>query len=84
MGYKETQHGRLHSILLVVAVAMLVGALAGRNDEFPVAGLLLGLASLFVLLSLMFATLTVQDEGEWLALRYGPLPVFSKRSATRT
>ncbi len=39
----------------------------------------LGSAALFILLALMSATLTVRDEGEWLAVRYGPLPVFRKR-----
>ena len=27
----------------------------------------------------MFGSLTIRDDGEWLALRYGPLPVFRKR-----
>ena len=36
-------------------------------------------ATTFVLLALMFRSLTIRDEGEWLALRYGPLPVFRKR-----
>lgn len=27
----------------------------------------------------MFGSLTIRDEGEWLALRYGPLPVLRKR-----
>ena len=27
----------------------------------------------------MFASMTVQDEGEFLAIRYGPLPVFHRR-----
>ena len=32
-------------------------------------------------LSTMFRSLTIRDEGEWLALRYGPLPVFRNRQA---
>ncbi len=34
---------------------------------------------MFVIGGLMFGSLRVRDEGEWLALRYGPLPVFRKR-----
>jgi hypothetical protein len=32
-----------------------------------------------ILAAFMFASMTVQDEGEFLAIRYGPLPVFRRR-----
>ncbi|MBI1901733.1 MAG: hypothetical protein HYS13_11565 [Planctomycetia bacterium] len=37
-------------------------------------------AVMFVL-GLCFGSLTVQDEGDFLAVRYGPLPLFVKRIA---
>jgi len=37
------------------------------------------IAALFVLVSLLFARLTIRDEGDHLALRFGPLPVFRRR-----
>ena len=78
MGYNGTQYGRWHLILLAAAGGMLVGAWFARN-ELTVAVLLPVIATIFVLLALMFRSLTIRDEGEWLALRYGPLPVFRKR-----
>jgi hypothetical protein len=78
MEYEKTQHGGFHYIPVVAAIAMLVDA--GFSGGEPVAmGILLGMALLFALFALMFATLTVRDEGECLSLRYGPLPVFGKR-----
>ncbi len=57
---------------------MLAGAWLAR-DEPTMAVLLPVIAAIFVLLALMFRSLTICDEGEWLALRYGPLTVFRKR-----
>jgi hypothetical protein len=78
MSYEHTQRGWLHHILFVGAVLMLVGAWLARTDS-TVALLNVGIAMLFVIVGLMFGSLTVRDEGPWLALRFGPLPVFRKR-----
>ncbi len=76
--YHHTQSGALY--LITVAVAIVVFAMAGTAWKEPtlVIGLLI-LAGIFVLLSLMFKHLTVSDEGEYLAVRFGPLPVFRRR-----
>lgn len=78
MEYEKTQRGGLHHILHIAAAAMLLGAWFARA-ETPVTAILIGAAGLLAVLSLMFATLTVRDEGDWLALRYGPMPGFRKR-----
>lgn len=78
MGYEHTQHGVWHRILLVMAAVMLVGVWL-VHQELAIVVLLLAIATIFLLCSLMFGSLTVRDEGEWLALRYGPLPIFRKR-----
>ena len=78
MNYEHTQRGWLHHILFAVAVVMLVGAWLARAS-MAVALLNLGTAVLFVVVGLMFGSLTVRDEGQWLAIRFGPLPVFRKR-----
>jgi hypothetical protein len=57
---------------------MLGGAWLARSEP-AVAVLVLAIAAVFVICALMFGSLTVRDEGEWLALRYGPLPIFRKR-----
>jgi hypothetical protein len=42
---------------------------------------LLGGAGLLLALAFSFQRLTIRDEGTWLAIRYGPLPVFRTRIA---
>ncbi len=87
MGYSHTQHGRLHYFFLVFSMAMLVAVWLTRRElgawlshrELMVLNLVLVIAAIFVLCALMFGSLTIRDEGEWLALRYGPLPVLRKR-----
>ena len=78
MEYENTQHAPIHVILLGVAVVLL--AIACFGHVAPIAlTLLVGVAAALVLLGEMFGCLTIRDEGEWLALRYGPLPIFRKR-----
>lgn len=78
MSYNRTQNGRWHYILFALAAAMLGGAwLSGRAPA--VVGLCLFTAAVFAACGLMFGSLTVRDEGQWLALRFGPLPVARKQ-----
>jgi len=70
----------LHFLLYAVGAGMLAGA--WRAQEVPGLPLvLLGAGLLLVVLGLAFHRLTVEDEGDCLALRYGPLPLFHKRIA---
>ena len=78
MNYEHTQRGWLQHILFAVAMVMLLGAWLARSES-AVMFFVLAVAVVFELVGLMFGSLTVRDEGEWLALRYGPLPVFRKR-----
>jgi hypothetical protein len=78
MQYEHTQRGQLHHAVSLVAAVMLLGAWLARSEP-AVAILVLVIAAIMVLSELMFRTLTVRDEGQWLALLYGPLPVFHKR-----
>jgi hypothetical protein len=76
--YEHTQIGRWHRILYLIAIVTLMIAWSNRGQqELPV--ILTAIASIFVVVSLIFTTLTVRDEGEWLALRYGPIPLIHKR-----
>lgn len=77
MNYDHTQKAPLHFIFYPIVVALLVLAWVGR-DQPPVVLCTLGVAGTLVLVSLMFKQLTVRDERDWLAIRYGPLPVFRK------
>ncbi|MBC8875490.1 MAG: hypothetical protein H8E44_39190 [Planctomycetes bacterium] len=77
MSYDHTQKAPLHLIFYPIVVILLVLAWIGR-DQQPVVLCTLGVALTLVLVALMFKQLTVRDEGECLAIRYGPLPVFRK------
>lgn len=77
MDYNHTQKAPLHFIFYPIVVVLLVLAWVGR-DQQPVVLTTLGVAATLILVALMFKQLTVRDEGERLAIRYGPLPVFRK------
>ena len=78
MEYENTQHAPTHTILLGIAVVLLAIACFGHVEPIGVV-VLVGVAATLALVGEMFGRLTVRDEGDWLALRYGPLPVFRKR-----
>jgi hypothetical protein len=80
MGYRHTQTAPLHYLLYAVAAGMVAGAWSCRSDPADY-WVLLGAALVIVLSALSFQHLTVADEGDFLALRYGPLPLFRKHIA---
>lgn len=73
--YEHTQKGWVDVTLYAGALAALVGVWFSRDDR-PEMIILCVAACLMVLLGLCFKTLTVRDEGEHLAVRFGPLRVF--------
>jgi len=78
MTYQHTQHAPLGWILALIGAALAAtGAFADVRLLLPVG--LIGVILIFV--ALCFATLTIEDEGELLVLRYGPLPLVRKRIA---
>ena len=87
MNYSHTQHGRWHYFFLVFSAAMLAavwltfrakGALL-RPPGGAILNVDLVIAAVFAFCGLLFGSLTIRDEGEWLALRFGPLPLVRKR-----
>jgi hypothetical protein len=73
--YSHTQKAPLG--LLLYALALWFFAAAWLTTGLPLLPLLLGcVAVLLAVLGLSFHRLTVQDEGDRLAVRFGPLPVF--------
>jgi len=75
--YHHTQRGIIQPILLAVAVVLVVTACVVRGSP-PLRPAFLAAAMVFVLLLFAFGTLTVRDEGDRLAVRFGPLPLFKK------
>jgi len=78
MEYDHTQRGHLHLVLYAAAAAEILLSWLVR-DNLPAAMIVLAVAALFVVLAEMFRTLTVRDEGEHMAIRYGPIPLFRTR-----
>jgi hypothetical protein len=80
MNYSHTQRGPVWFFLGLIGVLGLNGAWIAR-DHLPVAISLVAFGGLMLFLASCFATLTVRDEGDNLAIRYGPIPLFHKRIA---
>jgi hypothetical protein len=76
--YHHIQKGPISIALLAIAVLLSVNAWLSWDSGLP-GVLFLGGAALFLFLAMCFRQLTVKDEGEWLRLRFGPLPVFGTR-----
>ncbi len=77
--YEHRQEGPWHVVLMVASVLVLCSAWPLRSCA-PVAGagMLLFLALWF---RLMFRCLVVRDEGEYLAVNFGPRPLIRRRFA---
>jgi hypothetical protein len=81
MGYSHTQHGWWHLLLCAVAVFLLT--LPWIDPNVPPL-MMMVMALLFFAVAQLFRTLTVEDAGDALQLRFGPLPLISKRIEYRT
>ena len=75
--YKHIQKGIIQPILLISAIIFLVMGYITQNT-LPLQLTFLVSALVCALLAFAFGTLTVKDEGERLAVCFGPLPVFKK------
>lgn len=76
-GYRHTQRGHLHWLIAVPLLVLAVVSVVAPADEF-VRWIFLGAVVLLGVLAASFMHLTVVDEGPHLAIRYGPVPLFSK------
>ena len=74
MDYHHTQRAPLHWILHGVAGAILLWAAV--EPQAQISFFLCVMSGIVALFGLMFATMTVQDDGTSLGIYYGPLPVF--------
>ena len=74
--YSHTQKAPLCLLLFGTALACLVPALAaGSAPGIYIAG---SVALLLALLAPAFHHLTVSDQGDFLAIRFGPIPLFRR------
>lgn len=79
MSYRHVQRSWLHFMLLVIAMALFIGAGLTMSSEPVVALFLLAGAIVFGLLTSTFAHLLIEDRGDHLFIQFGPLGVFRKR-----
>ncbi len=77
--YDHRQLGRLQFMLWFTGVLFLVGAFLLRATEPAPAAVLAVSGAIQLLLPIAFSTLRVRDDGDALLLRYGPLPLVSRR-----
>jgi hypothetical protein len=86
MAYNHKQPGRWHYAFLVFSAAMFVAVGLTFREKGPgltarstvLLEIALVIAAVFALCSLVFGSLTIRDDGDHLALRFGPLPVLRK------
>ena len=76
--YDHTQRAPLHWLLYPPAGLLLVMGWLNRGQPL-LALALCGAATLMFALAFSFQHLRIRDEGSWLAIRYGPLPLFRTR-----
>lgn len=75
--YEHTQVGPISWVLIGFAALVAVGMQFGEGVPAPFYWIVV----LFMLLAGCFRSLTVRDEGDQLALRFGPLPLFKSSIA---
>ena len=80
MTYSHTQRAPMWLMLVTIGLAALAAAWLSRSQVL-LAAVLASLGVAMMVVSLCFGTLTVADQGDWLLIRFGPLPVFQKRIA---
>ena len=78
MQYSHTQHGRFHYGLYLTVAATLYVTWLIREQPFPMYVVLASAAVMFIFTQ-AFHHLTVRDEDDCLAIRFGPLPLLGKR-----
>jgi hypothetical protein len=80
--YSHTQKGVLQFLILIAAAACLAGALISWESP-PSGPLLLAAAAILAVISFAFQTLTIEDGGDRLLVRFGPLALFRKAISYR-
>ena len=76
-GYSHTQKAPL--CLLLYGSALFCFSLAWMVDSAPGNLISVAVGLLIAVLALAFHHLAVVDEGDWLAIRFGPLPLFRRK-----
>jgi hypothetical protein len=78
--YRHTQTGSF-GLIIWPLVAFELGMAWYVSDHLWIAVLLICTASVSAIIALAFRTLTIQDEGDFVGICYGPQPLVYKRIA---
>ncbi len=78
MAYDHTQRGLWHWLLLAIGSGCFLASWSLRHEPLG-HYVCLGVALLMIVIGLSFMQLTVRDEQDALAVRFGPLPLFFTR-----
>ncbi len=78
MRYQHIQRGYFHHLLYLTAFGMLLGAWLSRQVVIPAIVLAITGAVMLVF-SAGLHYLLVRDEGRWLVVQFGPLPLLGTR-----
>ncbi|MSR59607.1 MAG: hypothetical protein EXS05_18520 [Planctomycetaceae bacterium] len=81
IAYRHTQHAPLCLVVYFFGILMIVSAWLTRNETpQPFLALILSVVgTLMLVIAASFHYLRVEDEGDWLSIRFGPLPFFQRR-----
>jgi hypothetical protein len=79
--YDHIQTALIYLLVLLTAVALLVGAISVGRDEPGLTVVLLVSGLPMAITAFSFRHLRIRDEGATLAVRFGPLPLFGTRFA---
>jgi hypothetical protein len=78
--YRHTQRAPLHLFLAAIALVLFYAGWRSAEEAPTWVWLMLfAMGFAFLFLAVSFTYLTVEDEGEFLAVRFGPLPFFGRR-----
>jgi hypothetical protein len=75
--YRHTQRGYWHLLLNALGVLMMTLALLS-SEPVPFRLLFVGMGTLFLIVGCSFHRLTVEDRGDRLGIRFGPIPLFRR------
>lgn len=77
MDYDHTQTAPLYLFLFAIGIGCLSGGMQTDHPAVPICLFILG--AFFFLLGLCFRQLTCRDEGDYLRIRFGLIPLFRRK-----
>ena len=79
--YDHVQSAPTYWLVLLPAVVLLAVGISLRAEVAAVPLAFAVAATVLALLAFSFRLLRIRDEGDWLSLQFGPIPIFRKRFA---